>query len=91
MYQVQKRDGAVAEFDISNISTAIKKAFDAQNKQYHPSIIDMLALKVTADFEPKIKENLIAVEDIQDSVEAVLVQAGYARYCQGIYFIQKTA
>ena len=89
MYQVQKRDGAVAEFDISNISTAIKKAFDAQNKQYHPSIIDMLALKVTADFEPKIKENLIAVEDIQDSVEAVLVQAGYADIAKAYILYRK--
>ena len=78
MYQVIKRDGKVAEFDIAKISVAITKAFEAMNKQYHPSIIDMLALKVTADFEPKIKEDKIAVEDIQDSVESVLIQAGYS-------------
>lgn len=78
MYQVVKRDGKVAEFNISKISEAIKKAFEAQEKQYHPSTIDFLALKVTADFEPKIQNNLIAVEDIQDSVEAVLIQAGYS-------------
>ncbi len=89
MYQVLKRDGAVAEFDISNISTAIRKAFDAQNKQYHPSIIDMLSLKVTADFEPKIKNSLIAVEDIQDSVEAVLVQAGYADVAKAYILYRK--
>ena len=78
MYQVIKRDGQIAEFDIKKIALAITKAFDAVQKQYHPSIIDMLALKVTADFEPKIKEGKIAVEDIQDSVEAVLSEAGYA-------------
>ena len=78
MYQVIKRDGKIAEFDIQKISAAITKAFEAQGKQYHPSIIDMLALKVTADFEPKIKEEKIAVEDIQDSVESVLIQAGYS-------------
>ena len=78
MYQVIKRDGAVAEFDIKKIAVAITKAFEAQNKQYHPSVIDMLALKVTADFEPKIKDGKIAVEDIQDSVESVLIQAGYS-------------
>ena len=78
MYQVQKRDGKVVDFNISKIAAAIRLAFDAQEKQSHPSVIDFLALKVTADFEPKIKEGLIAVEDIQDSVEAVLVQAGYA-------------
>ena len=78
MYQVLKRDGKVIDFDLVKINDAIKLAFEAQEKQYHPSIIDFLALKVTADFEPKIKEGLIAVEDIQDSVESVLVQAGYA-------------
>ncbi|MBQ6268212.1 MAG: ribonucleoside triphosphate reductase [Clostridia bacterium] len=78
MYQVVKRDGKVAEFNIQKIGDAIKKAFDSQEKQYHPSTIDFLALKVTADFEPKVENELIAVEDIQDSVEHVLIQAGYA-------------
>ena len=78
MYQVVKRDGKIAEFDINKIAEAIKKAFESQEKQYHPSTIDFLALKVTADFEPKIEDSLIAVEDIQDSVEHVLIQSGYA-------------
>ncbi|MBR7143405.1 MAG: ribonucleoside triphosphate reductase [Lentisphaeria bacterium] len=78
MYQVQKRDGKNIDFDLSKISNAIKMAFEAQEKQYNQSIIDFIALKVTADFEPKIKEGLVSVEDIQDSVESVLVQAGYS-------------
>ena len=78
MYQVQKRNGKNIDFDLSKISNAIKMAFEAQEKQYNQSIIDFIALKVTADFEPKIKEGLVSVEDIQDSVESVLVQAGYA-------------
>ena len=78
MYKVIKRDGAVADFDIAKISSAISKAFDALNKETHPTVIDLLALKVTSDFEGKIKDGLIAVEDIQDSVESVLSQAGYA-------------
>jgi len=78
MYQVQKRDGKNVDFDLTKISDAIKMAFEAQEKQYNQSIIDFIALKVTADFEPKIKDSLIAVEDVQDSVESVLVQAGYA-------------
>ena len=78
MYNVKKRDGKIADFDLKKISDAIVLAFDAQEKEYNENIIDFLALKVTADFEPKIKDHHIAVEDIQDSVESVLVQAGYA-------------
>ena len=89
MYQVLKRDGKVADFSLEKISEAIKLAFEAQEKQYHPSIIDFLALKVTADFEPKIKEGLIAVEDIQDSVESTLVQAGYADVAKAYILYRK--
>ena len=77
MYQVVKRDGKIAEFDIQKIAAAITKAFEAQNKQFVPGVIDFLALKVTADFEPKIKDGFVSVEDVQDSVESVLIQAGY--------------
>ena len=77
MYNVIKRDGKVVDFDISKISHAITLAFDACEKQYNQDIIDFLALKVSADFEPKISDGKIAVEDIQDSVESVLIKAGY--------------
>ena len=89
MYQVLKRDGKVSDFSLEKISEAIKLAFEAQEKQYHPTIIDFLALKVTADFEPKIKEGLIAVEDIQDSVESTLVQAGYADVAKAYILYRK--
>ncbi|MBQ7703649.1 MAG: ribonucleoside triphosphate reductase [Firmicutes bacterium] len=78
MYQVIKRDGKVVDFNIQKISEAITKAFIACNKQYHPSVIDLIALHVTSDFEEKIKDDKIAVEDIQDSVEKVLSESGYA-------------
>lgn len=78
MYSVTKRDGQIVEFDVQKICAAITKAFDAVQRQYHPSTIDLLALKVTADFEPKIRDGRAAVEDIQDSVENVLSEAGYA-------------
>ncbi|MDR2090347.1 MAG: ribonucleoside triphosphate reductase [Clostridiales bacterium] len=77
MYQVVKRDGSVANFNITKVAAAITKAFEARDKNYHPSVIDMLALNVTADFEPKIKDGKISVEDIQDSVESVLSRSGY--------------
>ncbi|MBQ4111213.1 MAG: ribonucleoside triphosphate reductase, partial [Clostridia bacterium] len=77
MYTVLKRDGRIINFDIQKIAGAIKLAFDAQERNYNQDIIDFLALKVTADFEPKIRDHSISVEDIQDSVEKVLIQAGY--------------
>ncbi len=89
MYQVTKRDGKIADFTLGKISEAIKKAFEAQEKQYNQDIIDLLALKVTADFEPKIKENMVAVEDIQDSVESVLIKAGYADVAKGYILYRK--
>ncbi len=78
MYSVMKRTGKLIEFDLGKITQAITLAFEAEQREYNPNIIDFLALKVTADFEPKIKDHCIAVEDIQDSVENVLVQAGYS-------------
>ena len=89
MYRVVKRDGQKVDFDISKISQAITKAFEAQNKEYHPSVIDLIALKVTADFENKIKDGFIAVEDIQDSVEQVLIQAGYADIAKAYILYRK--
>ena len=89
MYQVIKRDGKVSGFDIIKIADAIKKAFEACGKQYNDNIIDFLALKVTANFEPKISNNLIAVEDVQDSVESVLVQAGYADVAKAYILYRK--
>ncbi len=77
MYQVVKRDGKVANFDLSKISAAIKKAFEAQSKEFNDDIIDLLALKVTADYATKVKDGKVSVEDIQDSVETVLIKAGY--------------
>ena len=78
MYQVTKRDGKVVDFSISKISNAITKAFVAIDKQYHPSVIELISLHVTSDFESKIRDEKISVEDIQDSVEKVLSESGYA-------------
>ncbi len=78
MFQVKKRDGKIVDFEISKISDAIQLAFEACERNFNGNIIDFLALKVTSDFEPKIKSDIASVEDIQDSVETVLVQAGYA-------------
>ncbi|MBQ4425742.1 MAG: ribonucleoside triphosphate reductase, partial [Lachnospiraceae bacterium] len=89
MYRVVKRDGEIAEFDVKKISVAISKAFNALNKQTHPTVIDMLALRVCAEFEPKIKNDLIEVETIQDCVEKVLSEAGYADVAKSYILYRK--
>ena len=89
MYRVVKRDGEVAEFSINKIGAAITKAFEALNKQYHPSVIELLSLHVTSDFESKIKDGMIAVEDIQDSVEKVLSESGYADVAKAYILYRK--
>ena len=78
MFKVVKRDGEVASFDIGKITNAIEKAFKATDKQFNTDIIELLGLRVTADFQNKIKDSLIDVESIQDSVETVLEQSGYS-------------
>ena len=89
MYKVIKRDGSIVPFDISKIASALTKAFEAGNKQFTPNIIDFLALKVTSDYEPKIKDGTIGVEEIQDSAESVLVQAGYADVAKSYILYRK--
>jgi len=89
MYQVLKRDGSVVDFEISKISAAMIKAFEALEKTYHPSVINLLALQVCADFEPNVKDGKIAVETIQDSVERVLSASGYADVAKAYILYRK--
>ena len=89
MYQVVKRDGALVDFSIDKISQAIMKAFDAIPRHYHPSVIELISLRVTADFDPKIKDDKITVEEIQDSVEKVLSESGYADVAKAYILYRK--
>ena len=89
MYRVVKRDGRVVDFEIDKIAKAMQKAFDATNTNYNTSVIDFLALKVTAEFQPKIQDELIAIEDIQDSVESVLSKAGYENVAKAYILYRK--
>ena len=89
MYSVKKRDGKVVNFDLQKIGTAITQAFEACSKQFNEDVIDFLALKVTADFEPKIEDGQISVEHIQDSVESVLIKAGYDEVAKAYILYRK--
>ena len=89
MYKVRKRDGKIVAFDIKKISEAITKAFEAEEKKYDENVIDFLALKVTAEFEDKIKDNIVNVEDIQDAVESTLIKGGYAEVAKAYILYRK--
>ena len=89
MFDVVKRDGQVAEFNLGKINNAISKAFEATGKEYNDDIIGLLSLRVSADFQNKIKEGKISVEDIQDSVENVLEQTGYTDVAKAYILYRK--
>ncbi len=89
MLYVKKRDDKVVPFDLSKIKIAIEKAFKAVNKSYSDDIIDMLSLRVTSVFNDKVKDDVISVEDIQDAVEIVLIQASYVEVSKAYILYRK--
>ncbi len=89
MYQVIKRDGTIVEFNVEKIASAIEKAFEAVGRESHPSVIDMLALRTCADFDSKVKDGKVTVEDIQDSVEKTLSDANFADVAKAYILYRK--
>ena len=77
MYQVLKRTGETVDFDIKKIENAIVRAFVATGKNYNEDVIQMLALRASSRFADKVNDGKVSIEDIQDSVETILAQAGY--------------
>src|SRR5690554_1550519 len=88
-YQVRKRDGQLVAFNIEKISKAIQRAFEAQSVSYSKSILELLALRTTAEFEACVNKGIISVEQIQDAVEFVLIQAGYAKVARAYILYRK--
>ena len=89
MIQVVKRDGETAEFCLKKITEAIKKAFRATGNGFNDEILELLSLRVTADFQPRMKDGSISVEEIQDSVEHVLEQTGYTDVAKAYILYRK--
>ena len=89
MFFVVKRDGEIVEFQLEKITVAIKKAFKATGKSYTDDIIELLSIRVTSDFQGKMKDGRIPVEDIQDSVEKVLEEAGYTDVAKAYILYRK--
>lgn len=89
MFHVVKRDGKVTGFQLAKITDAIAKAFEATESQYDEDILNLISLRVTADFQNKIKDGAVSVEDIQDSVETVLNQTGYTEVAKAYILYRK--
>ena len=89
MLKVQKRDGEIAEFKLGKIRDAIEKAFVATGSFYDEEILNLLSLRVTADFQKSIHDNEISVEEIQDSVEHTLEQTGYTNVAKAYILYRK--
>ena len=89
MLQVKKRDNNVVLFDLSKIENAIEKAFIAVGKCYTKDIIELLSLKVTAAVSDKVSDGVVSVEDVQDSVEVVLIQASYVDVAKAYILYRK--
>ncbi|MCS7249631.1 MAG: adenosylcobalamin-dependent ribonucleoside-diphosphate reductase [candidate division WOR-3 bacterium] len=75
--EVIKRDGRIVPFELEKIEKAIEKALRATNA-YQENLAKRLAEKVLNILERDFEKGLPGVEDIQDRVEKVLIEEGYA-------------
>ena len=89
MLQIKKRDGRIEDFQLEKVGKAIEKAFMAEHKFYNEDIINMLSLRVTAQMNSKVLNNVVDIEDVQDAVEVVLIQAGYVDVARSYIFYRK--
>ncbi len=89
MLNVKKRDGNIVPFNLNKIKIAIEKAFAAVGKSYSDDILDMLALRVTAAFNDKVRDDVVTVEDVQDAVEVVLIQTSYVEDAKAYILYRK--
>ena len=89
MLKIRKRDNSLEEFNLKKIENAIERAFMAEHKFYNSDIIEMLALRVTADFNKKVVNDVVNLEDVQDSVEVILIQSGYVDIARSYMLYRK--
>ena len=75
---ITKRDGRTVHFDINKIASAIEKAFAATIGKKDYAICLALAQEVSDIFEEKQIDSP-TVEQIQDTVERVLINHGHVR------------
>lgn len=74
--KIKKRDGRIVDFDSSKIANAVFKAFIATKSKDGKRAED-IAKQVVELLEKRIS-GIPGVEDVQDTVEEVLIKNGYA-------------
>ncbi len=87
---VTKRNGVRMDFNIEKISSAINKAFaGTPGAAATDDVIQLLALRVSSKMMPKVKEGAIGIEDIQDTVESVLMETGFEEVAKAYILYRK--
>lgn len=76
--KIRKRDGREVPFNIEKIVNAIFKATRAAGEESYSTALT-LAEKVVKELSENSEKKVPGVEDIQDIVERVLIEAGHAR------------
>ena len=88
IYKVRKRNGAIIDFDIAKIESAIKKAIEAVGGDDF-SEVSTLAGKISKEVEKVIGKEIPDVELIQDTVEQVLIKEGHDKVAKAYILYRK--
>lgn len=88
-FQIEKRDGTLVDFNSLKIKAAIEKAFLSLRVEVGEDILELLTLRAIADFLERTDDTKISVETIQDSVERILMQSGFAEVARSYILYRK--
>ena len=88
MISVIKRDKETVGFQLTKLTASIEKALQAAGNVCSQEIAELLSLRTTADFQPKICEGELRTEEIKASAARVLEQTGYTE-AAGAYLSYK--
>ena len=80
MERIIKRDGRTVPFDVTKIENAIVKSFeDCNNTESRETAAQLAQLVVKELEENEALKDAPTVEDVQDTVERVLIEKGFVR------------
>lgn len=86
--EIIKRDGRVVKFEEAKIEEAIYKATKSIGRE-NRRLAKRLAVKVTNILEKKFIKRVPTVEDVQDTVEKVLMDEGYSEAAKAYILYRK--